>query len=262
MKTKKLTAFLTSAVITASLIPTAAGTAADNAALRGNANLDSKVSITDAGFIAKKIAQHKKSDLPSCSDYNMDDKISISDAAALAMDIARRNIKTYNSASIIPGIKNGMTPEEVFSVVGNDYLYKFTGSIANPGEITYYYSLDSVSEFDIDMKSEMFFEFSSKGKLCCYGYHIGRVSKTDYTDTVYPYSKAQLLEAYDKIFDVLKFRYGKEIKDTISYQGVLNKYTWEYTDFGEVWFVVGMDLWMENSGQNEIILSSSDDSLR
>lgn len=262
MKTKKFTAFLISAVIAASLIPASAAVAADDTALRGNANSDTKVNISDCSFIAKKLAQRKTDDLPSCSDYNLDGKISITDAADLAKDIARRNIKTYNSVPLIPGIESGMNVNEVFNVVGSDYTYKFTGSIADPGRVTYYYSLDSVGEFNIDMKSEMFFSFSSKGKLFNYGYHIGQIIQGDLSNADYPYSKTQLLEVYDKIFDVLKFRYGKETKGTINYQGVLKEYSWYNTDFGDIWFVVGVDLWTENSGQNEIILSASDDSLR
>ncbi len=58
--------------------------------IKGDANDDGKVTIKDARFIAKLIAQRKKDELPSWSDFNDDGKITIKDARDIARYIANK----------------------------------------------------------------------------------------------------------------------------------------------------------------------------
>lgn len=58
----------------------------------GDANSDGKINISDAGFIAKMIANGHRNELPFYGDYNDDNVVNIRDAANIAMDIAKRII--------------------------------------------------------------------------------------------------------------------------------------------------------------------------
>ena len=59
--------------------------------LIGDANDDGVVSIRDAAFIARKLAQGKADELPECADYNEDGFINVRDAAAIAIYLATAN---------------------------------------------------------------------------------------------------------------------------------------------------------------------------
>lgn len=58
--------------------------------IKGDANCDGKLNISDAAFIAKKIAQRKNAELPSWADFNGDGKITIKDASEIAKYMAKR----------------------------------------------------------------------------------------------------------------------------------------------------------------------------
>lgn len=60
--------------------------------LIGDADLNGVVDIRDAAFIAKKVAQRRKNEIPECADFNGDRYCDIRDAAAIAMAIAKRKI--------------------------------------------------------------------------------------------------------------------------------------------------------------------------
>ena len=164
---------------------------------------------------------------------------------------------------IIPGISLGMKKEEVFEIFGDNYIY--TEDHRNYGyknNVEYGYSIDKVDVFGVDIKTQMFFEFENNDKLVCYGYHIGRTG--DYYDSVYPYSKSELTEAYDKIFEDLTEWYGSQSTGLeASYNiGILNENSWE-NEYGSIWFIVGVNMWSDTSpvsyekGVNEIVLSCS-----
>ena len=61
--------------------------------LWGDANLDGKVNVRDAAFIAKALAGQKGDTLPINADYNRDGKKNVRDAAAIAKDLATGKIK-------------------------------------------------------------------------------------------------------------------------------------------------------------------------
>ncbi len=64
--------------------------AANDTHVRGDANLDGRVTIRDAADIAIACAKRIKDKLPTCADYNFDGKCSIRDAADVAMNLAGR----------------------------------------------------------------------------------------------------------------------------------------------------------------------------
>ena len=61
--------------------------------LWGDANLDGKVNVRDAAYIAKLLATGKGDTLPINADYNRDDKKNVRDAAAIAKALAKGEIK-------------------------------------------------------------------------------------------------------------------------------------------------------------------------
>ncbi len=168
------------------------------------------------------------------------------------------NLKTENEPCVIPGIYCGMTTEEVFDVVGTDY-YERADDI-NPGEMEYYYQLDRVENFGVDMPAEMFFEFSPKGELFNYGYHIGCIHDVESDEYSYPYDESQLEEAYDTIYDILESNLGSGQETSTAFGNVIEEYSWKFRDNEDIWFIAGTDLW--SSGVNEILISSTDESLR
>ncbi len=183
--------------------------------------------------------------------------IAVVAAVACVSAINSNNIRTDNDPCIIPGIYCGMTTEEVFDVVGTDYSEYADEN--NPGEMEYYFQLDRVDCLGIDMPAEMFFEFSPKGELFNYGYHIGCVYDVNTNEYSYPYDESQLLEAYETIYDILESTLGSGQETSIASESI-KEYSWKSRDNEEIWFMVGTDLW--SSGVNEILLSSADESLR
>ena len=163
---------------------------------------------------------------------------------------------------LIPGISLGMTKEEVFRTYGDDYTYNYDyRDDGSKNTVEYGYSTDKPDVFDINIDTQVIFEFEDDDKLVCYGYHIGRTG--DYNDSRYPYSQDELTEAYDKIYEELSEWYGSSTSDEeLAEYGVLNNNTWE-TEEGSVWFIVGVNMWSTytpdayEKGVNEIDLSCS-----
>ncbi|MGN1482044.1 dockerin type I repeat-containing protein [Porcipelethomonas sp.] len=56
--------------------------------IKGDADLDGKLSVRDATVIAQKLAQNKKEELPERADFNGDNVINVRDAAAIARYLA------------------------------------------------------------------------------------------------------------------------------------------------------------------------------
>ncbi len=259
-KTKlKISAVILAAVTVIGTIPVLGVSAAG---IRGDANASGKTDVRDCAHIAKMLAMGKSSTLPETADYNRDGKCNVSDAANLARDVAAGNIKTYNSVPVIPGLEIGMTTDEVFAVIGTDYTYSYKSDIHVNENITYNYNIDSVDIFDVNIPSVMFVEFSD-GILYNFGYHIG-LTEESLEEYSYTSDINALTTAYDKIYGILTGYYGKSYgSDYYGYtsQGTIDEATWVNTDYGDVWMIVGQDLWMENSGVNEILISSCDQSL-
>lgn len=172
---------------------------------------------------------------------------------------SQKNSETEDNREIIPGITLGMTKEDVFQIYGEDYLYiEDYREYSYKNNVEYGYSLDKVDVFDIDMKTQMFFEFENDDKLVCYGYHIGRVG--DYNDSSYPYSENELIEAYDKIYADLTEWYGESPDAENTYDNTLKENSWK-NEYGSIWFIVGVNMWSDGEpvsyekGVNEIVLS-------
>ncbi len=172
---------------------------------------------------------------------------------------SQRKPETEDHKEIIPGITLGMTKEDVFQIYGEDCLYiEDYREYSYKNNVEYGYSLDKVDVFDIDMKTQMFFEFENDDKLVCYGYHIGRIG--DYNDSSYPYSENELIEAYDKIYADLTEWYGDGLAAENTYDNTLKENSWK-NEYGSIWFVVGVNMWSDGEpvsyekGVNEIVLS-------
>lgn len=153
-----------------------------------------------------------------------------------------------------------MTKEEVFEVYGNNYNY--TEDFRDYGykdTVKYGYDIDKIDIFDVDMKTQVFFEFKDDEKLVCYGYHIGRID--DYNDSVYPYSENELTENYDRIYKKLTEWYGE---GTISHEyedsNILKENSWG-NEQSSIWLITGVNMWaidepvQYEKGCNEILLS-------
>ena len=126
------------------------------------------------------------------------------------------------------------------------------------GTYEYEYAMDFDNVFGTGLPGYMFveFDFSTHQLICC-GYHIGRVLTKDSNE--FTCSEEQLSEAYNIIKEKLTAEYGEGTHpQTVSGVGIHEELTWE--DGSEnIWTVYGIDLWSENSGVNEIVVSRSID---
>lgn len=226
--------------------------------VRGDVNSDGEFNISDVVLLQKWLLAMPDTQL---SDWNRadlcrDGRLDTSDLCLMKQLLISGDQEIQSEKSIISGIRNGMTKEEVFAVLGREYTdeeEKLTQRYA------YYYPVKSGDVFGTELEGEMFVEFDLKtGLLVNYGYALGRVGTKD--NKIYPYTEQQLKEAYDKIYSVMTDWYGEGTKGSLS--GPKAEYTWE-TDNGQVWAVYGVNLWSANEpetyekGINELILSCS-----
>ena len=152
--------------------------------------------------------------------------------------------------NIISGVELGDNKDDVLGKFG-DYNGSFDG-VSKPST-TYNYSIDGSELFGVDMKGIMFFEFSNRtDELICYGYRFGNVI-SDGRDT-YPYSGDELKTAYEKVLDKLIGWYGGSAEES-DLTGIFKEYIISLEDDSEVWSVYGVNMWGENSGVNEVIVS-------
>ena len=226
--------------------------------VRGDVNSDGEFNISDVVLLQKWLLAMPDTQL---SDWNRadlcrDGRLDTSDLCLMKQLLISGDQEIQSEKSIISGIRNGMTKDEVFAVLGREYTdeeEKLTQRYA------YYYPVKSGDVFGTELEGEMFVEFDLKtGLLVNYGYALGRVGTKD--DKTYPYIEQQLKEAYDKVYSVMTDWYGEGTKGSLS--GPKAEYTWE-TDNGQVWAVYGVNLWSANEpetyekGLNELILSCS-----
>lgn len=226
--------------------------------VRGDVNSDGEFNISDVVLLQKWLLAMPDTQL---SDWNRadlcrDGRLDTSDLCLMKQLLISGDQEIQSEKSIISGIRNGMTKDEVFAVLGREYTdeeEKLTQRYA------YYYPVKSGDVFGTELEGEMFVEFDLKtGLLVNYGYALGRVGTKD--NKTYPYTEQQLKEAYDKIYSVMTDWYGEGTKGSLS--GPKAEYTWE-TDNGQVWAVYGVNLWSANEpetyekGINELILSCS-----
>lgn len=226
--------------------------------VRGDVNSDGEFNISDVVLLQKWLLAMPDTQL---SDWNRadlcrDGRLDTSDLCLMKQLLISGDQEIQSEKSIISGIRNGMTKDEVFAVLGREYTdeeEKLTQRYA------YYYPVKSGDVFGTELEGEMFVEFDLKtGLLVNYGYALGRVGTKE--DKTYPYTEQQLKEAYDKVYSVMTDWYGEGTKGSLS--GPKAEYTWE-TDNGQVWAVYGVNLWSANEpetyekGLNELILSCS-----
>ena len=226
--------------------------------VKGDVNSDGEFNISDVVLLQKWLLVMPDTQL---SDWNRADLcrdgiLDTSDLCLMKQLLISGDQEIQSEKSIISGIRNGMTKDEVFAVLGKEYTDE-------EEELTqryaYYYPVKSGDVFGTELEGEMFVEFDLKtGLLVNYGYALGRVGTKD--NKTYPYTEQQLKEAYDKIYSVMTDWYGEGTKGSLS--GPKAEYTWE-TDNGQVWAVYGVNLWSANEpetyekGINELILSCS-----
>lgn len=226
--------------------------------VRGDVNSDGEFNISDVVLLQKWLLAMPDTQL---SDWNRadlcrDGRLDMFDLCLMKQLLISGDQEIQSEKSIISGIRNGMTKDEVFAVLGREYTDE-------EEELTqryaYYYPVKSGDVFGTELEGEMFVEFDLKtGLLVNYGYALGRVGTKD--NKTYPYTEQQLKEAYDKIYSVMTDWYGEGTKGSLS--GPKAEYTWE-TDNGQVWAVYGVNLWSANEpetyekGINELILSCS-----
>ncbi len=226
--------------------------------VRGDVNSDGEFNISDVVLLQKWLLAMPDTQL---SDWNRadlcrDGRLDTSDLCLMKQLLISGDQEIQSEKSIISGIRNGMTKDEVFAVLGREYTdeeEKLTQRYA------YYYPVKSGDVFGTELEGEMFVEFDLKtGLLVNYGYALGRVGTKE--DKTYPYTEQQLKEAYDKVYSVMTDWYGEGTKGSLSSPKA--EYTWE-TDNGQVWAVYGVNLWSANEpetyekGINELILSCS-----
>lgn len=223
--------------------------------VKGDINSDGELNIADAVLLQKwllNVADTKLTDW-NRADLCRDGILNAFDLCLLKKELTSQNQETK---SIINGIRNGMTKDEVFAVIGKDYAYE---KEKTTGKHSYYYIVQSGEVFDTNLEGKMFVEFDLKtGLLVNYGYALGRLGTSD--DRNYPYSEQQLKEAYDKIYAVMTDWYGESTKGNNSSPKA--EYIWE-TDIGQIWAIYGVNLWSGyepptyEEGVNEIVLSCS-----
>ncbi|MCM1228307.1 MAG: zinc-ribbon domain-containing protein [Clostridium sp.] len=171
-----------------------------------------------------------------------------------------------DKSTFIPGIHTGMTEDEMLGIMGYGYDALLTpeGAAFSDSRTHYEYVVNSIPEFNCNMTSTMFLEFNENGKLFNFDYHIGYDPNTI---SPYLYDENELINEYDKIYDLFETSYDVYWTDIMSssysdsnikkaYSGKLEG------ENGELWFIVGTDMWGDNSGTNEITLSCEDESLR
>lgn len=226
--------------------------------VKGDVNSDGEFNISDVVLLQKWLLAMPDTQL---SDWNRadlcrDGRLDTSDLCLMKQLLISGDQEIQSEKSIISGIRNGMTKDEVFAVLGREYTdeeEKLTQRYA------YYYPVKSGDVFGTELEGEMFVEFDLKtGLLVNYGYALGRVGTKD--DKTYPYTEQQLKEAYDKVYSVMTDWYGEGTKGSLFSPKA--EYTWE-TDNGQVWAAYGVNLWSANEpetyekGINELILSCS-----
>lgn len=226
--------------------------------VKGDVNADGKLNISDIVLFQKwllavpdtKLSDWNRADL--CRDGRLD----VFDLCLMKRELISQNQETQDAKSIITGIRNGMTKDEVFAVLGKGYTAE---EEKLSQKYAYYYPVQAGEAFDTDLEGEMFVEFDLKTELLVnYGYALGRLGTTK--DRTYPYNEQQLKTAYDKIYAVMTDWYGEGTKG--SFSSPKAEYIWE-TDNGQVWAIYGVNLWNENEpetyekGVNELVLSCS-----
>ena len=159
---------------------------------------------------------------------------------------------------LIPGIRLGMTESEV-NVLYNTYDVKMEHDYK--GTYSLCTNIENQPYLGVDLKGYRFFEFESKNNtLIGYGYTFGCTDvNEDFSKESYPYSGDELVKVYDSVlYPKLEKWYGplEEIYDYAD-SGFLRYIDTTLPDDSVLWFVCGENLYSENSGINELMISIS-----
>lgn len=226
--------------------------------VKGDVNADGSFGIADVVKLQQWLLADPDSILADWQRADMcrDGRLDVFDLCLMKKELISQNAETNETKSIITGIRNGMTKDEVFAVLGKGYTAE---EEKLSQKYAYYYPVKIGDVFDTDLEGEMFVEFDTETELLVnYGYALGRLGTTK--DRIYPYNEQQLKTAYDKIYSIMTDWYGEGTKG--SFPNPKAEYIWEIDD-GQVWAIYGVNLWNENEpetyekGINELVLSCS-----
>lgn len=169
--------------------------------------------------------------------------------------VQEKDTSLAESVNVLSTMKTGMTEEEALSEFGIDNGFRYEGKYAG-ADYEYDYSMTTDNIFGTGLKGYMFAEFdTSDQKLICCGYHLGKEGNVESTD--FPYSEAELSEAYNKIIQELTAEYGEGTRpEALSGEGVKDEMFWN-DGSDQIWAIYGIDLWGADSGVNEIVVSRS-----
>lgn len=227
--------------------------------VKGDVNGDDEFNITDVVMLQKwllgtpdtKLSNWKAADL--CDDG----VLNVFDLCMMKRELINKsNDHIDEIKSIIPGLKNGMPAEEVFSIIGTDYLETMEGA---RGRTEYFYPFKDSDAFGTNLEGNLFIEIDSKtNTLANFGYHLGRLGNDK--KRYYPYTEAELKTAYNTIMMKLMEWYGESIKGTLD--SPIEENIWNIDD-DQIWAVYGVNLWgftepdVYEEGINEIVISCS-----
>ena len=226
--------------------------------VKGDVNSDGELNVSDVVLLQKWLLAVPDTRLPDWNraDLCRDGKLNVFDLCLMKLELINKTEETEEK-SIISGIRNGMSKKEVFEVLGTDY----TDEEEKTWKYAYYYPVKSGEVFGTNLNGVMFAEFDIKtDKLINYGYALGRSGTVD--ERVYPYSEADLKEAYDIIYSKMVTWYGEATQGGSTSPKA--EYSWE-TEDGLVWAMYGVNLWTDvppesyEKGVNELVLSCSVD---
>ena len=179
-------------------------------------------------------------------------------AATTAAPVTTAETPGENSAAarinVLSELRMGMTEEEVFSVIGDKFDYRYDAG--SKPSIEYDYTVVSDEIFGTGLRGYMFAEFDAESHtLICCGYHLGAVGNAAKSD--HPYSEAELTDGYGMVTETLTAGYGEGIRpEEYTGEGIIDEMSWS-DGSDQLWAIYGTDLWDTDSSVNEIIVSRS-----
>lgn len=225
----------------------------------GDINADGKFTIADVVMLQKWLLCVPDVTLANWKAAGLceDGVLNVFDLCMMKRELINKsNDHIDEIKSIIPGLKNGMPAEEVFSIIGTDYLETMEGA---RGRTEYFYPFKDSDAFGTNLEGNLFIEIDSKtNTLANFGYHLGRLGNDK--KRYYPYTEAELKTAYNTIMMKLMEWYGESIKGTLD--SPIEENIWNIDD-DQIWAVYGVNLWgftepdVYEEGINEIVISCS-----
>ncbi|MDY3257238.1 MAG: bacterial Ig-like domain-containing protein [Ruminococcus callidus] len=227
--------------------------------VKGDVNADEKFDISDVVLLQKWLLGVSDVTIPNwkAADFCEDGKLNVLDLCMMKSKLIYNDSEcNERTESIIPGLKNGMTAEEVFNIIGKDYVESMESS---KDRIGYFYTYKEDNVFETNLEGQLFIEIDSKtDTLVNFGYHFGRLGNNN--KHYYPYTETKLKTTYDIIMKKLTQWYGNSLKGTLV--GPEEENIWDIGD-DQIWAIYGVNLWTDTEpdtyeeGINEIVVSCS-----